>query len=65
MKPVTFAFLSRETRVRVVVSQLKDDALVESLEKYGVYKESVPIDMGGTCQYSHCEWLERRRSAGK
>lgn len=65
MKPIAFGLMSKETRVRVVTTYLKDEALVASLEKYGLYKEAIPVEMGGTCQYSHCEWLERTKSAWK
>jgi hypothetical protein len=65
LKPIGFAHMSKEMRVRAVVTPLKDEALAASLEKYGLHKEAIPIEMGGTCQYSHCDWLAKRRSAGK
>lgn len=66
MKPIAFALMSKETRVRVVVTHLVDDSLLEALERYGLSKNAVPADdMGGSCRYDYREWLDKRRSAGK
>jgi len=65
MKPITFAFLSREKRLRIMDTALVGNALLESLESYGISKHVVPTDMDGNCHFSHSEWLQKRRSAGK
>jgi hypothetical protein len=51
---------NREFRSRVVVHDVPECQLVEALADYGIFKEVVPVELGGTFVYDHSEWLAKR-----
>lgn len=61
IKPVGFALMDKEIRTRMVLTTLVDDTALEHLEKYGLTRDVVPVEMGGECHVNHEEWLAKRR----
>jgi hypothetical protein len=56
---------NREFRSRTVLHDVPESQLVEALAQYGIPKEVIPVELGGTYEHDHSKWLAKRRAIEK
>jgi len=62
LKPIVFALLSKEARLRILVHDASESELLEILSHYGIEKYMLPTQMGGTVHLDLVEWVASRRA---
>jgi hypothetical protein len=61
LRPVLFAAMLVQTRIRVVTHD-EEKELVDDLSQYGILKDMIPTEMGGTFVVNRSEWMANRRA---
>ena len=59
--PVAYAMLDKRTRRRTIIHRVSEDRIVSVLANYGIFKDMLPTDMGGTIQLNQSDWIAKRR----
>ena len=62
LKPIMNAVLDKEARTRLLMHDAPEGEIPEVLARYGILKEMLPREMGGTVQLNHSEWIANRRA---
>ena len=64
LKPVTAVFTDKRARVRTVFHDVPEDEPLNALSEYGILKDMLPTEMGGTLQLDlrMQEWMDTRRA---
>jgi hypothetical protein len=63
LKLTTFVLMDKHTRSRKVVHDIPESQLLDILSDYGIHKEMLPTQMGGTVQLDQAKWIADRRAA--
>lgn len=63
IKPILNAMTDRRGRSRMVIHDVPENTLLEALSGYGIMKNMLPTEMGGTVQPNQAEWIASRRAA--
>jgi hypothetical protein len=61
--PVINAILDHFMRSRVQVHDVSENDIVDALSEYGISREMLPTEMGGTVELNPTEWIAQRRAA--
>jgi len=61
-KPIAFALLGKEARNRNTMHNIPPEQVAEALSSFGITKEMLPIQMGGSVQLDPSEWIAKRRA---
>lgn len=62
MKPVIFALMDRRTRSRTLMHDVPESGYVDLLSEYGISRDMLPREMGGTIELDQSEWIANRRA---
>lgn len=62
--PFMKLLMGARLRKRIKVYSGLDEHIVESLEKFGIYPDSIPVDIGGKLVLDHDAWIRERRVKG-
>ena len=54
--------ISKEIRVRKLVHDVPESQLLDVLSEYGIYKEMLPAEMGGSILLDQAEWIASQRA---
>lgn len=65
LKPVAYACMDRRIRSRTYWQLDPGDKLFDALEFSGISRDVLPLEMGGRSNFSHSNWLQEQRAAGK
>jgi len=60
-KPIFFAILNKEVRSRAQIHNVPESQIVEALSQYGILKDMLPTEMGGTVKLNVVDWIASRR----
>jgi hypothetical protein len=63
IKPIMNALMDKPTQARYVVHDVPENQLLDVLSGYGIYKEMLPTEIGGTVQFDQAECIANRRAA--
>lgn len=63
IKPIVFAFMDSRTRTRSVVHDIPENEIANALSEYGITKQMLPTNMGGSVQINMAQWMVNRRSS--
>ena len=63
VKPILLALTDKRTRTRTNFHNCPEDRLLEALSSYGILKDMLPVEMGGTIELNMYEWIAHRRAA--
>ena len=61
-KPILFALMDKHTRSRVLHHDVPESQLLDVLSDYGILREVLPTEMGGTLRFDQAEWIASRRA---
>lgn len=53
---------NKEFRSRLLIHDVPQSQVVETLAEYGISKDVLPVDLGGTCEFDLGDWLSDRRN---
>lgn len=62
MKPIAFVIMGKEARTRFRVHDESPHEIAESLSSYGIGKDMIPTQIGGSLQLDPSKWLANRRA---
>lgn len=62
LKPIGLAAMGKEARARHLVHDVPPSEIVETLSSYGITKDVLPTQMGGSVQLNPSEWIANRRA---
>jgi hypothetical protein len=62
MKPIVFAVMTKEARARTLVHDDENSNYVGVLSQFGITREMLPIEMGGTVRLDQRQWMVERRA---
>lgn len=62
LAPLVAAMKDKSTRARTLFHDVPEKDIVEVLSAYGIEKEMLPTEMGGTVGFSQEEWVANRRA---
>ena len=62
LKPVAMALMSKEARARLQFHDVPESEILEVLSGYGILKDMLPTEMGGTVELNQYEWIANRRA---
>lgn len=62
VKPLLNALRDKQSRSSTLIHD-PESHMPEVLSNYGILKEMLPTEMGGTVQLDHAEWISNRRAA--
>ena len=63
IKPIIYALMDKHGRARQRLHDVPESQLLDVLSNYGIHKEMLPTEMGGTVQLGQAEWITNRRAA--
>ena len=63
--PVVKLVLGQRLKKRVKIHSGSDEAVRADLEKYGLTRDTIPVEIGGQVVLDNSKWLSERRSMGK
>jgi CRAL/TRIO domain len=63
IKPIINALMGKRNRARQLLHDVPESQLLEVLSDYGIHKEMLPTEMGGTVELDQAEWIAKRRAA--
>jgi hypothetical protein len=63
IKPIIDALQDKHTRCRKLVHDVPESQLLDVLSDYGILKEMLPTEMGGTIVFDQAEWIASQRAA--
>jgi hypothetical protein len=62
IKRITKALMDRHTRSRVLEHDVPESQILDVLSHYGIMKDMLPTEMGGTIELNQAEWIASRRA---
>ena len=63
VKPVAYAVMDTHMRSRILIHDVQESQLLDVLSNYGIHKEMLPVEMGGTVKLDQAEWIANRRAS--
>jgi len=63
LKPILFALKDKESRSRTVFHDGTESEIIAALSEYGINKDMLPTEMGGSLVFRQSEWIDNRRAA--
>lgn len=63
LKPILFAAAVKESRARTLIHTVPESELLSVLSEYGIQKDMLPTEMGGSLEFDQSEWIANRRAA--
>lgn len=60
--PVLRGLVNRWFRVRVQIHDIPGSEIAIALAEYGIKRDMLPTELGGTLELNPCEWIARRRA---
>lgn len=63
--PLIKFLMGEHLRKRIKVHSRSESRAQAELDKYELYKDVIPQEVGGTVELDHDRWLEERRMNGK
>jgi len=63
IKPILFALTDKRTRARTNLHNVPESEVLEVLSKYGILRDMLPTEMGGSIELNTYEWIAQRRAA--
>lgn len=64
LKPVLLAKMDATSRARMLLHTVPESELLSVLAFFGIQKEMLPTDLGGTLMLNQKEWIAKRRASG-
>jgi len=61
--PILHALLTPWSRSRTDMHNVPESEIINVLSRYGILKEMLPTEMGGTLELNSAEWIAQRRAA--
>jgi hypothetical protein len=61
-KPVVFSLMDMRTQSCTLVHYVPNSQILDDLSSYGILKNVMPTEMGGTIQLDQSEWIASRRA---
>lgn len=58
--PVLYAVMTKETRSRMLIHDIPESEILDTLSHYGIMKNMLPMEMGGTVKLDLSEWIGDR-----
>ena len=55
--------MDKEARTRLLVHDASASETLQALSPYGIGRDMLPLEMGGSIEFDQVEWLENRRTA--
>jgi hypothetical protein len=55
--------MDKRIRSRTLFHDVPESQIVDILSSYGILKEMLPTEMGGTVRLNQAEWMASRRAA--
>jgi hypothetical protein len=62
LKPVLYALMDKRARSRSLYHDVPESEILDVLSGYGILKDMLPVEMGGTVQLDQSEWIANRRA---
>lgn len=62
MNPLLMALMDARGRSRIKFHGIPENAAAEVLSSYGIEKETLPTEMGGSVVLNQQEWIANRRA---
>jgi hypothetical protein len=62
IKPITYAYFDKRSRSRLLIHDVLESQVLDILSSYGIQKDMLPTEMGGTVLLDHAEWIASRRA---
>lgn len=62
VKPILRGLIGKEMRSRLIFHDVPESEIVESVAAYGITKDVLPVEMGGTFRFNLSEWISNRRA---
>lgn len=63
IKPLMFALKDKESRSRTLFHDVPENDITQVLSSYGIQKDMLPTDMGGSLVLDQSDWIASRRAA--
>jgi hypothetical protein len=63
VKPILYALMDRHARSRFQLHDVPESQILDVLSGYGIVKDILPTEMGGTVRLNQSEWIAKRRAA--
>ena len=54
------AFADKRFRARTIAHDVSENEILDVLSKYGIQKEMLPTEMGGSIELNRSEWIANR-----
>jgi len=62
VKPIIHAFMDKDLRTHTIQHDVPESEILEVLSTYGICKDMVPSNMGGTVVVDQSVWITNRRA---
>lgn len=63
LKPIVYALADKRARSRAVIHDVSEsETLGKNLASFGILKDMLPTEMGGSLKLDLPEWMENRRA---
>jgi hypothetical protein len=62
-KPIYNAVMDKRQRSRFLIHDVPESQLLDVLSDFGIRKEMLPTEIGGTIGLDHAKWMASRRAA--
>jgi len=63
LKPIVKALMDKESRARLLMHAEREGEILDVLSRYGIQKDMLPTEMGGTIVLNQADWIAQRRAA--
>jgi hypothetical protein len=63
IKPILNAFMDKYARSRILVHDVPESQLLGVLSDYGILKDMLPSELGGTILLDQAAWISSQRAA--
>jgi hypothetical protein len=62
VKPILYALINKHARSRIMFHDIPESQVLDVLADYGILKDMLPTEMGGTARLDQAEWIASRRA---
>jgi CRAL/TRIO domain len=63
IKPIVNALMDKHARSRALMHNVPESEILDVLSSYGIQKDMLPTEMGGTVLLDQAQWIASRRAA--
>ena len=60
IKPIIHSFMSKDMRIHTIQHDVPENEIIEVLSNYGIYRDMLPTEMGGTVKLDLDEFVANR-----